>query len=410
MQAIVVLLGCLCLSPVWLKPAAEPRVTSRNAQDVLNIIEQTLTLVDSESQAESQFQNGVDLHKKMAPSKWPWIDSLLNLYVQSGTPPNISEGVVSIILQHYAINEDFRETVIREFTSSKAFINFTLQEYSVVKDGLLQWFVTSEDFRRNVLQDVPCSDVSKLLNLFASSMPVDTSSVDFAKEEPFAWQVLQKWSENDCFKSALLGRLVVSKPFKDRTEAFFSNSEAFSKAVVLGFISSQYFVRSLVTEYTKTDHLLNKLLHQFETTEVFRDYLLNILVKDESFRQAIFDFLSTVEFNANEDELKEVVLKQVIESSEFRKALFLQVQADSDFKKAVFDAFFTIQKFQSALVKVFAKSDCFKKKVSNSQGMLNDAMLLFENSESFSDAVLRITKVHSSEREGVAKRADDSSH
>ena len=399
MQAIVVLLGCLCLSPVWLKPAAEPRVTSRNAQDALNMIEQTLTLITSESQEKSDSQKGVELPRKMAPSKWPWIDSLLNLYVQSGTPPNVSEGVVSVILQHYAISGYFREAVMREFTSSKAFINFTLQEYSVVKDGLLQWFVTSEDFRMDVLQEVTCTEVSKLLNLFASSMPTrssDTSFEKFSEEEPFAWKVLEKWSENDCFKSALLGRLIVSKPFKDRTEAFFSNSEAFSKAVVLEFISSQYFVRSLVTEYTKTDHLLNKLLHQFEYTKTFRDFLLNTMVRDVTFQQSIFDYLSTIDLNTNitEVEFKTIVLKQAIQSTQFRKALFQQALAASDFKDAILEAFSSIQQFKYALVQAFAKTGIFKKKVSDSQGMLKDAMQMLEDSESFRDAVLKIEMVH----------------
>ncbi len=376
--------------------AAKTEISSRNAQDVLDMIEETLTYMADHR--GSQSRKGANLQSTDEPSEWPWIDSLLDLYAQyPAVSDNVSEGVISIILQHYAINEHFRKTVIKASVTSEHFLNFTLQEFPVVKDGLLQWFFSDPEFRQSVYKDISCSQVSDLLKLFASSLPTqrsDTSPREYSREQPFAWKVMEKWSENDCFKSALLERLVISKPFQTRVEKSFSNSKAFSEAIVLGFISSQFFVTSLVEEYVKSQHLMKNLEYQYKNAKIFRDFLLQNVVEDKTYREAIFDHLSKDHIEAKKLEFKKAVLKQAVESEKFRTVLFEQIRESDKFRESVLEAFSNIHLFQRALVKLFASSEYFKKEVRDSQAMLSEAMELFEQSEPFRNAVLKTRTIH----------------
>lgn len=399
MASFLVLLCCVLVSPVWTKPVAESKMTNQQSvENVLNMIEETLGQVTSETQEEESLASvNPDLAVPTSgdESEWPWIDSFLQQYVETEAAlVNVTElnvGMIPYVLQYYTMSEKFRDVIMNNFVTSKDFLNFTTQRYSHIKDTLLQWFVTVEDYRNSVLRDIECNEVSKLLKLFASSLPLADSvisSKQFVKDEPFAWDILEKWSENECFKSALLQNFLLSDPFRAQAKLCLSNSELFAKAVSQEFLCSQHFISTLMKEYTKSEKLLNTLLQQYETSQKFHEYLLKKFIQDQTYRQNVFDYLLPMDSKPNNVEFREIFLNQVVQNNHFRNAVFQQFLEVPEFKISALNEFASIEHFRYALVVLFAKSEDFSIQIADSPTMLNDAVRQFEESESFRHAVM----------------------
>ena len=398
--ALLAVLGAsLCVVPASTKPsssATETKASAANAQDVLGLIEEALSSLVSEKQASDSQEQDEVAEIQAPPSKWPWIDHLISQYEPASGSMNASEDIVSVILQHYAIDEQLRDVVIRKFAFSNDFQNFTRQEYPGFKKGLLQWFVTRMDYRTAVLEGITCSNVVSFLKYFTSYLPKPGSEVsfkEFYKHETVVWNLLNNWGDNDCFKNVLVKHFLLSEPFKERVEVHFSNSKAFSKYVIAAFVDSRFFLEALVSEYVQSEQVLQKLLYQLQRSKEFQDYLIKTFVTKQLFRNAVFQVLSMAEWNTTHPALSEVLLTQAVHSEQFRLAIFSGINSSAEFKESITKAFSSVLQFNEALVKSFASSSVFKNEVLGSKKMLNDAIKLFEESESFSSAVLKIKTV-----------------
>lgn len=384
-------------------------------QSVVNVIEQTLEQMASEAEEKLSLQASLDEPSSLQPStdeslqananrdaveatldtnvtEWLWIDTFLQQYVEmEAAVVNVtgSNADISYILEYYAMSEQFRYVVINQFATSDKFLNFTTQHYSRIKDNLLQWFVTLEDYRNAVLQHImECTEINNLLKLFVSSIPVEESKS--MKKDSFALGVLEKWSETECFKSALLRKFVIYDRFIFKARQYLSNSEVFAKTVSLEFLGSQRFASTLIDEYTKSEQLLNTLLQkQFKTSQKFHEYLLKYFIHDQVFRENVFKYLSSNDSEpGNTAEFKEIFLQQVVQNKLFRGALFKQFLEAPEFETSALEQFASIEYFQYALIKIFAQSEEFENWKADSQVILNDAIRQFENLESFRHAVM----------------------
>jgi len=382
----------LCISPVS-TAATETKVLNTNAQDVLDLIEKALSSLAPHKPTSDSTEKDEVAEIQTPPSKWPWIDHLISQYDQSASGSvNASEDAVAVILQHYAVDEELRHVVIREFVLSNDFQNFTHQEYAGLKKDLLQWFVTRMEYRTAVLGGITCTNVVSFLKGFTSLLPKPGSEVsfkEFYKDETVLWNLLNNYGDNDCFKNILIKHFILSEPFRERVQVHFSNSKAFSESVTGAFVNSRYFLKSLVSEYVESEQLLDKLQYQRQQSKEFQNYLLKTFIIDKSFRNVAFRLLSTNEWNTTDLELNEVLLRQATLSEQFRRAVFLESDSSASFKESILEAFSSVPQFNEALVKSFASSSVFKKEVLSSKKMLSDAMELFEKSELFSSAVLK---------------------